>query len=334
MQLKRRFFGASVIFALILVSAPSVEAGSKAKKPTKAQIQRARKAYNKGQKAFDSGDYREAKDAFQKAYDTVPNPVVLLSIAESQIHLKELEEAIANLERYLEERPDASDRAEVEERIEEVKQTPAILAIMSDPSGADISVDGTDTYKTTPAEIELAPGEHTIELSIIGRQPQTETVFARFGQRHELQIEFGDELPVEPVADDTLADGADEASDDTGEVSSVVPWIVMGVGVAALATGTVLGVLALDEEKNFNDDPHPTEDMADSGERLALFADVSFGIGIAAVVTGFVLLFTLDDDATQDESMVSAKRDANHMHLSVTPLFSDKNAMVSATVQF
>ena len=332
MQLKLRLYGASVIFALILVSAPSVEAGSKAKKPTKGQIQRARKAYNQGQKAFDSGDYHKAKDAFQKAYDTVPNPVVLLSIAESQIHLKELEDAIANLERYLEERPGAADRVEVEKRIEEVKQTPALLAIMSDPSGADISVDGTDTYKTTPAEIELSPGEHTIELSLSGREPQKETVFARFGQRHELQIEFGDEVPVEPVGADPLADSVDEASDDTGEVSSVVPWIVMGVGVAALATGTVLGVLALDEEKSYNDEPD--ESKADSGERLALFADVSFGVGIAAVVTGFVLLFTLDDEAPQDESMVSAKRDANHVNLSVTPLFSDKNALVSATLQF
>jgi tetratricopeptide (TPR) repeat protein len=334
MQLKRRLYGASVIFALILVSAPSVEAGSKAKKPTKAEIQRARKAYNQGQKAFDSGDYQEAKDAFQKAYDTVPNPVVLLSIAESQIHLKELDEAIANLERYLEERPGADDRAEVEKRIEEVKQTPAVLAIMSDPSGADISVDGIDTYKTTPAEIELAPGEHTVELSLSGRESRKETVFARFGQRHELQIEFGEELPVEPVAAEPLADSADEASDDTGEGSSIVPWIVMVVGVAALATGTVLGVLALDEEKNFNDDPNPTESMADSGERLALFADVSFGIGIAAVVTGFVLLFTLDDETPQEETLVSAKRDTSHINLSVTPLFSDKNALVSATLSF
>jgi tetratricopeptide (TPR) repeat protein len=332
MQLKRRLYGASVIIALVFVSAPSVEADSKAKKPTKAQIQRARKAYNQGQKAFDSGNYREAKEAFQEAYDTVPNPVVLLSIAESLIHLKELEEAIAILERYLEERPDAADRAEVEKRIEEVKQTPALLAVMSDPSGADISVDGADTYKTTPAEIELAPGEHTIELSLNGRKPQKETVFARFGQRHELQIEFGDEVPVEPIAPNPLVGSADEASDDSGEGSSVVPWIVMGVGVAALATGTVLGVLALDEEQSYNDDP--TESKADSGERLALFADVSFGVGLAAVVTGFVLLFTLDEEASQEESAVSAKRDASSTKLSVTPLFSDKQALISATVQF
>lgn len=332
MQLKRRLLGASVIFALIFVNAPSVEAGSKGAKPTKAAIQRARKAYNQGQKAFDAGQYKEAEEAFQQAYETVPNPVVLLSIAESQIHLKELDEAIANLERYLEERPNATDRADVEKRIEEVKQTPAILAIMSDPSGADISVDGTDSYKTTPAEIELAPGEHTVELSLAGREPQRETVFARFGQRHELQIEFGDESPVTPKADDALAVDAKEASDDTGEGSSVVPWIVMGVGVAALATGTVLGVLALDEETNFND--RPTESKADSGERLALFADVSFGIGIAAAVTGFVLLFTLDEGAPQDETMVSAKRDGNQTRVSVMPLFSDKNALISTTVRF
>jgi len=332
MQLKHRLYGASVIFSLILVSASSVEADSKAKKPTKTEIQRARKAYNQGQKAFDSGDYRVAKDAFQVAYDTVPNPVVLLSIAESQIHLKELEDAIANLERYLEERPNATDREEVEKRIADVRKTPAILAIMSDPSGADISVDGTDTYKTTPAEIELAPGDHIVKLSLTGREPQKETVFVRFGQRHELQIEFGDELSVEPAVADPLADGAGDASDDIGDGPSIVPWIVMGVGVAALATGTALGVAALDEEKSYNADPE--ESTADSGERLALFADVAFGVGIAAVVTGFVLLFTMDDEAPQKKDVVSVEREANQMRLSVTPFFSDRNAAVSATLKF
>lgn len=333
MELTNRVCGLSVIAAIILLGVASVDAQQKAAKPSKAEIQRARNAYNEGQKRFEAGEYQQAKDSFQKAYDTVPNPVVLLSIAESQVHLKELDEAIANLERYLEERPDAPDRADVEKRIEEIKRTPAVLVVVSDPSGADISIDGKQTYKTTPAEIELAPGEHKVELSTNDGRKESEAVFARFGKRHELQIEFSPEEPAEPLAGDSLASGTtDEVLEESSEGSSIAPWIVMGVGAAALAAGTVLGVLALHEEASFNE--RPNEGSADTGERLALFADVSFGVGAAAVVTGFVLLFTVGDERSQQDSLASSKRNRAESHIDLTPVFSDKSAFVSARLRY
>ncbi len=78
---------------------------------------RAYEAYARGQRLFQSQDYAAAQLAFEAAYDAVPNPVVLLSIAEAQQQRSMWTEAIATLERYLIERPEAPDRGRVQQEI-------------------------------------------------------------------------------------------------------------------------------------------------------------------------------------------------------------------------
>ena len=59
---------------------------------------------------------------------------------------------------------------------------------------------------------------------------------------------------------------------------------------AALISGTVLGVVALQKEKDYRNDP--TVATADEGERLALFADLSFGLAALSAITSFTLFMT------------------------------------------
>jgi tetratricopeptide (TPR) repeat protein len=79
--------------------------------PTAEQRTAAREAYGRGQAAFQSGEYETAEAAFREAYEAVPNPIVLVSIAESQERLGNLPGSVETLERYLAERADAPDRA-------------------------------------------------------------------------------------------------------------------------------------------------------------------------------------------------------------------------------
>src|SRR5262245_23957868 len=67
--------------------------------PSADPKERARTAYARGQSAFSAGDYATAKDAFQQAFEAVPNPIVLLSVAESASKLGKLDEAIAAFDR-------------------------------------------------------------------------------------------------------------------------------------------------------------------------------------------------------------------------------------------
>ena len=58
----------------------------------------------------------------------------------------------------------------------------ATLRISSEPKGAWITVDGNDTGRTTPAELQVASGEHRIFLSLDGYRPASVSAKVQDGQ--------------------------------------------------------------------------------------------------------------------------------------------------------
>ncbi len=300
-----------------LPAAPPLQTAPAAE-PTEAQRETAREAYTRGQALFAENKFAEAKTAFEQAYAAVPNPVVLLSIAESDVRLGNLEVALATFQRYLAERPDAPDRAEVEQKISELTATPATLVLTSEPAGAVIVLDGRNTGKVTPAEIEAPRGDHSIELSTAGYQKAMTAVTARIGARHELHVTLQPEPPA-PAAPEPLATAEADGSPTTAL------WITGVVGAAGLVTGTVLGFMVLAERSDFDADP--TADSADRGERLALFTDVAFGVGAMALLTGAVIYLTAGDSVEE-----TAGEDAARLQLS--PLASPDGAGVMARTRF
>jgi hypothetical protein len=258
----------------------------------------AREAYARGQALFAEAKYTEAKLAFDQAYALVPNPVVLLGSAECDIRLGNIESAHAQLQRYLSERPDAPDRVQIEQKAAALQATPALLMLTSEPRGASVGLDGTDIGLHTPAAIYVRPGEHEVALAHPGYVSVSERVVARMGARQPLRLSL---QPIASPASPPEPAGENEASGG----SSAPIWISAILGGAALVTGGVLGVLALQEQQNFED--NPTDETADRGERLALFADVAFGVGVIAGLTAVVLYFA-EDEAPVAASSPRAER--------------------------
>ncbi len=265
----------------------------------------AREAYGQGQALFREGKHEESEAAFLRAYAIIPNPVVLLGVAEARQAQGNLQGAVEALESYLENRADAPDAETVQAKIDEMKATPATLSITSTPAGAAIVIDGEDTGEVTPAEIEVEPGTHVVALQLEGREPAEQRVEAGFASRPEVAVELaevqapeptleGDGEPLPEAGTDDLED-VDE--DDDGPGTAV--WALSAVAAAGLVGGTVLGFLALTEESEFDDTP--TESGADKGERYALFADVAFGLAAVAGISAIVIFLTADDDDDEEE---------------------------------
>jgi hypothetical protein len=106
------------------------------------------------------------------------------------------------------------------------------------------------------------------------------------------ELEFTPETPSEVIVEQTdeaklRAELAREREDTTVRRAVIATG---SMSAAALATGTVLGVLAVQKEQAYLD--HPSSRTADQGERMALFADVSFGIAALSAVTAFTLFMT------------------------------------------
>ena len=265
--------------------APAIAAPAE---PTPEQREAARASYTQGQALFAQGNYAQAKNAFEQAYTAVPNPVVLLSTAECDVRLNQLDDAYQVLEQYLATRPDAPDRAEIEQKAAELLATPAQLVLTTEPAGAAIALDGQATGKVTPAAIDVKRGDHTIVLSLSGYESVTETIAARIGARHELQVV----LHAAVVAAPPPAPEVVKVNPGSGKPTTAL-WITGILGATGLVTGTVLGFMVLAERSDY--DAHPTKATADRGERLALFTDVAFGVGTMALITSAVLYLTADE---------------------------------------
>ncbi len=63
-----------------------------------------------------------------------------------------------------------------------------LLVVNSEPSGAKVILDGTDTGKVTPATISVTPSCHAIKIEMDGFLPSYETVFVPSGEQVEVHI--------------------------------------------------------------------------------------------------------------------------------------------------
>jgi hypothetical protein len=86
--------------------------------------------------------------------------------------------------------------------------------------------------------------------------------------------------------------------------------VLLGVAGAGAVVGTIFGVKALQDKKDFTDG-EKTNDKADSVERNALIADMAFGAAVTLGVTGAVLLLSnggSDKSASEAPQRTTAKK--------------------------
>jgi tetratricopeptide (TPR) repeat protein len=333
------FCGASVSASAQAAPSEAPESGAPAANAPQAPAPasedtraRARDAYTRGQAAFAAGRFADAEAAFSQAYAAVPNPIVLVSLAECQVQLGKLEDAYTTLQNYLKARPDAPDRTEVERKAAELAALPSTLALTTEPPGAMVELDGQPTPQLTPVELQVARGEHTLRLTLAGHKTKEVPLQARIGARLELAVT----LELEQAEPQAVAEAAGpEPAAPKPKSPTTALWVTSIVGATGLVTGTVLGFMVLAERSRF--DANPTDASAKRGERLALFTDVSFGVGAMALVTAAVLYFTADrptQSASKAGDATPAAQSRLEPRFTLLPMASGREAGVAAMGRF
>jgi len=77
--------------------------------------------FDRGAKLYNLGHFQEAIPQFEKAYELDPSPIFLFNIAQSHRQLGNTERALFFYRRYLEQAPNAANRADVERRMKELR---------------------------------------------------------------------------------------------------------------------------------------------------------------------------------------------------------------------
>jgi hypothetical protein len=294
----------------------------------------ARKKYAEGESKFAAGDFEAAYTAYKAANEAVPASQALFKMAVCLEKLDKPSEALTTYQAFLGSNPPPAMQPKVEEanvRVAELKKKiPIVVKVTSDPPGGSVYVDGVVQMGTTPLEIKQPPGHHKVRVTSPGFDPfEKEVELEPGGAAITVDAVLQKSIPIaEPPPPPPPVEVKKAPEPPPPEKrSNVAAYIVLGVAGAGAVVGTIFGVKALQEEKDFNNGEKTTE-KADSVEKNALIADMAFGAAITLGVTGTVLLLT--NTGGSDSAAARPSRSA----FQLTPVLTPQRAGAFATVRF
>ncbi|MFH2008966.1 MAG: PEGA domain-containing protein [bacterium] len=195
------------VSAALLVNAQPGEARAAG---NKAQ---ARKFFNQGELHYQQGEFRKALSYYKRAQKAYQHPAFIFNIAQCHRQLNEYRKALFFYELFLSESPKASNLAEVQRRIKEMKKRVAELvraerrkgklSVITVPAGAEIFVDRVKgaASATSPAILAVEAGQHLVMVRLRGYYTVHRTVDVKERRVALLQITLRSRGGITPPPD-------------------------------------------------------------------------------------------------------------------------------------
>lgn len=280
--------------------------GSAAVAVAEAPPDDARALFLRGQTAYSQGDYEDAATLWEQAYALEARVGLQYNLSQAYERLGRLEDAANALESYVggtspedERLPDARARlAAIRERIGRTA-----VRLQGGPEGGVLLVDGEDRGRLPrPDPLLVTPGSHEIRVRASGYAEFAASVAVPAGQVVDVGIEM------------QRVGGGGEPS--LGAI------LTMAGGGVVLATGLILGGVALDQAGSA---PSRTSPEADSARTLALVSDILWPVGAAAIAGGLVWLIV---------DVTSGGGSSGQARLEIVPLLAPGLAGLTASGHF
>jgi len=255
----------------------------------------AREHFRAGMEHFEGRRFREAIHQFELAAAIVPSADLWFNIARGHEELAEHEAAIEHYRRYLRDRVDPPDRAQVEQRIEALEEqaeaarlarqrapTTGTLRLRSNVEGAAIQVDEREIGETpVVAPLSLGAGSHELDLRSDGYVPF----------RARVRVDAG-------VTTAAYADLVPETRFRAIRGRRIFTWIVGGLALAGLGTSIGFGAkarsLTNDAQSHYDGgDVEQGDAVWDDAQRWGTRSDYVLG-GAIVLALGSVLLYFIE----------------------------------------
>jgi hypothetical protein len=283
----------------------------------------ARELWLQGNQYWEAGDYARAADRFDRAYEIEHTPVLGLWVARSLARAGRLLAAAARYDELSKQNlpSDAgakdwgAKRDAQAERQRLLLRVPSVVVTIDGAPKEQVSVTVND-QPLPPSSIGLPrlvdPGSVRVR-GTRGESAVEATVELDEGEVKTARLAFGAPRPVPPSATQARASQAGHGgvksrssarahgaarAERTGDGRRVVGYVAMGVGGAALLTGSVFGLLSLDDQSRLDGrcpdslcPPNLSSDL-DAYESRKTIATVGLLSGAALTAAGFVLYVT------------------------------------------
>jgi hypothetical protein len=234
--------------------------------------------------------FEEARSLFERAHGIDPNARTLRGLGMVEFELRHylraqelLQQALSSTKKPL----TTEQQTSVQALLERTRQFIARFTLELVPSlpSAKIVVDGEPAQLAPDGVLSLEAGEHTLQLTAPGFAPRELLLDAQGGNQQTLRVELQADAPqlaapTEPPAPSPLPPERQRPYRKHGIV-------LVSVGAVAIATGSVLGGLALARADR-------SEQREDSDGQLAhtlgVSTDAVLAVGIASAIAGSICL--------------------------------------------
>jgi hypothetical protein len=327
----------AVLGTVVMVVAPMAPAFAQAqpKAPSvrgDGTVASARSHFAHGVKLYEEDDFRAALIEFTRAYELAPNWGVLYNVGQSYYQLRDYDNALRTLEKYVAQGGDQippDRRSQVQHEIEELRGRVAHVTIKASVPGADVTLDDAAIGKSPVGEAVLvSAGRHKLTASKVGYLPTTKLVDIAGGDNLTIALDLAPE-PHEPAV---VARTEPVAKTETPNYTAAA--ITAGVGVAGIALGTVFGVAAIDNKANLskNCDALKTCPSSEQGEitafsRNGTISTIGFAAGGAGLALGAYFFF----HERSKESPQHPTSEPATKHAAITPWLGFGSAGVSGS---
>lgn len=260
-----------------------------------AELKKARLQFQQATELERAGNWTAALQAFREVGQVRMTPQVRFHIAVCEENLGRLVAALGGYELALSDAAQVGPdfKAEVEENVSKLRaRIPKLVIDRGEgASAAAIELDGVAVGDSSVGvEVPLDPGPHAVTAKAPNRRPFESTVILKEQETTRLEVKL-EEIPQEQLATSGAAPVPDRPP------SKVVPFVIGGVGVAALiGSGVLFGLRqsTLSELEDACDGsvcPREKESRYDDLKFYHYGSFVTLGVGVAAVGTAGALLF-------------------------------------------
>jgi hypothetical protein len=181
----------NIILLFAVLAIPAAPVAAHADTATNARAE-AKKHFDRATELNEDGQVAEAVIELKRAYEIAPHHTVLYNLGQAYITLAKPVEAMAALQRYLDEGGKAikpARRAEVEREIARQKTRIATLEIRGLPDGALVTIDGDDAGRAPlAAPVRVGVGKHLVTAMAAGYEAASVAVTVAGEDRRVVEL--------------------------------------------------------------------------------------------------------------------------------------------------